>query len=300
MQKPFCLITIIITYNSERWYRNCLLAIMAAGQQAHQIIVVDNASQDNTASRIKNDFPEVEVISLTENIGYGAAANVGLRAAVTRGAEYVLLLNADTKVERGCFEGLVEAASAHPEFGIISPLQFDYDGVEPDPIFARYIEEAVPTEVPHLVECETVIGAAMLIKRAVLVSVGGFDPEYFMYCEEDDFCRRTRFHGFRIGVTSLAKICHWHTVRHTDKEWNLRGIRFRNIFLYDLKDPANTAAGHIYGYFRYTLVRRLASAVRKRRWALLVRTIWVQFLLLPRLPRILKVRSLERRGVCHL
>ena len=120
MQSPK-IIVIIVSYNGEKWIYECIRSIMNNSYDHYEIVVVDNASQDATASIIKENFREVILFKQKRNIGFGKGANVGIRYAMSQKADYILLLNQDIKLERNCIEYMIAVCDQNRKIGIASP-----------------------------------------------------------------------------------------------------------------------------------------------------------------------------------
>jgi GT2 family glycosyltransferase len=133
------------------------------------------------------------------------------------GADYVLLLNQDAKVAPLTVKELVALLEKHPDFGIVSPLHLDYQGGGINPKFLPYIQEdlslisdAFLGRLGQLYEVPFANAAAWLVKRQVFERVGGFDPLFFMYGEDNDYCQRAQYHGFKVGLAPKVLINHQH------------------------------------------------------------------------------------------
>ena len=290
-----------VIYNGLRWYRACIESILAAGVPPERIILIENASPDGGGDRIAEDFPDVRLLRMDRNIGASAGANRGLRLALDRGAKYVLMLNIDVTIAPDMPLRLVETMRANPGYGILSPIQYNYSGEELDENFAKmHPPEEIAAARNGLIDANTVIGAGVLAARRVYETIGGMDATYFVYGEEDDFCRRARYHGIKVGVAVAAAMRHWHTAVNAALSPRMRKLRFRNQFIYSLKDPAHSLPRHLYQYVRYYVWRRLAGAVERREWRAAAAVLGVQFEMLWLLPRILRIRHKERLGRWHL
>jgi GT2 family glycosyltransferase len=230
-----------------------------------------------------------------------AGANQGLRVALDAGAGHVIMLNFDVTISPDMPRKLLEAARANPEYGILSPVQYNYSGDQLDENFARmHPPEEIAAAKGGLLDAKTVIGAGVLIARRTFDTVGGFDPSYFVYGEEDDFCRRARFHGIKVGVATAATMRHWHMAVNAEPSPFIRRLRLRNQFLYALKDPARPLARHLYRYLKSCVWKRLVSALRRRDWRFAAAVPGVQLRLLLHAPTILRDRRKEREGRWHL
>ena len=133
--------TIIVTYNGSAWIRKCLDTLLQSTVNT-SIIVIDNASADDTCSVISKDYPHVCVTKLSFNIGFGRANNIGIKIAYDAGATHFFLLNQDACVEPDTIEKLVIQEEQNPQFGIISPMHLNGSGEGLDANFALYINPA--------------------------------------------------------------------------------------------------------------------------------------------------------------
>ena len=216
------LLVIIVTYNAMRWLERCF-ASLAASTVSCDVFVVDNGSTDGTLDWLEDHHPDNLIVRRSEsNGGFGAGNNVGLRWALSRGYEYVYLLNQDAWVAEDCFEKLIAAAGRHPEYGILSPVQLQANWKTMDRRFAKHCGKALETAgakgdsaegssgmaCQEVVEVKFVMAAHWLISRECLEAVGGFSPTFSQYGEDDNFIDRARFWGFRIGVAGAAKAVH--------------------------------------------------------------------------------------------
>jgi GT2 family glycosyltransferase len=189
-----------------------------------EVVVVDNASSDNTPSLICDRFPWVQMIANNENVGVARANNQGLRAGRGR---YFLMLNPDTAVHPGSLRTLVDFMDRHPEVGAAGPRVFHSDGTlqlssDPDPTLGRelwrlfhldrihpyalYRMEKWDTQTPRAVD--SILGACMLVPRQVLHQVGPLDEDFFIYSEEVELCSRIRRHGLSVCWVPRATVVH--------------------------------------------------------------------------------------------
>ena len=208
---------IIVTYNGEKWIQKCLSSVMKSDIK-HNIIVIDNASNDNTSNIIKDYFPEVELIENTENIGFGRANNIGIKKAYDESADFIFLLNQDAYVEKDTIRKLVNIAKSNQNFGIISPVHLNGNGDALDFNFSNYI---VPRHCQgfysdlylnnlsdSVYQVKFVNAAAWLISRQCIETIGGFNPIFDMYGEDDNYIHRVYYHGFMVGIYPFARIFH--------------------------------------------------------------------------------------------
>jgi GT2 family glycosyltransferase len=196
-----------------------------------QVVVVDNASGDDSADRIEHAIAArglasfCRVIRSPRNGGFSAGNNVGIRAA---DASYYLLLNSDTIVRERAIPGLLAEMEAHPEIGIAGPRLEWPDGsaqiscfrdhtplseflvaAKTGPITALLNTFEVPLPVTdEVIEAQWVSFACVVIRREVVEKIGLLDEGYFMYFEDSDYCRAARAVGFRIGYFPSARVVH--------------------------------------------------------------------------------------------
>lgn len=208
---------ILVSWNSRHDVLTCLMHLRRQTYPAVRVLVVDNASTDGTAPAIIRNFPEVLLLPLDENCGFARAANLGIARALQDGAEYVLLLNADTTVEPTFVARMVEALGAHPQLGIISPKI--YLATHPDQVWAVggvmrpsglhvYGIATVDGGQFDQVQLDFVFGCAMLIRTEVLQQIGMLDEGFFVFFEDIDLCIRARSAGWDIGVARDIRILH--------------------------------------------------------------------------------------------
>ncbi|WP_144186528.1 glycosyltransferase family 2 protein [Elioraea rosea] len=197
---------VVVTHFSAAVIRPCL----AAAAKAARVIVVDNASGDDTREIARATIPSATVIANTVGVGYGNAANQGLAEADT---EFVLLLNPDAVLAPDCVPLLVAAADRWPDAGVLAPALRSPEGeweVSHDVgLFARpALGPRTDSEPEGDICAEYVSGAVMLIRRSVYQQVGGFDPAIFLYYEDDDFCMRVRQAGHALVRVAAAVASH--------------------------------------------------------------------------------------------
>jgi GT2 family glycosyltransferase len=205
--EPWSRVTVVVvTHFSSAVIAPCL----AAAAPAARVIVVDNASADDTRAIVRRTLPEATIIANAVGVGYGNAANQGLAAAET---EFVLLLNPDAVLAPDAVPLLVAAADRWPDAALLAPALKDPEGgweVSHDVgLFARAgLGPRTDAEPTGDVCADYVSGAVMLIRRSVYETLGGFDPAIFLYYEDDDLCLRVRRAGFAIVRVAAAVARH--------------------------------------------------------------------------------------------
>jgi N-acetylglucosaminyl-diphospho-decaprenol L-rhamnosyltransferase len=199
-------VTIVsVTYNSREVIGGCLNSI----DPNHKIIVVDNASSDDTIEFINKNFPHVEVIGLPKNIGFGPANNVALEKIQT---EYAFILNPDSILREDTIEKLVATAENYENAAIIAPMINFADGSLQSSfkrsIFFREKHKTFSIRPEGDISAEFLSGAAMLLKMSKFKEIGFFDPKIFMYYEDDDLCFKVRKAGYDLILTPTSQLIH--------------------------------------------------------------------------------------------
>lgn len=188
-------------------------------EESAEIIVVDNASRDGSANAIRAACPQAHVIELTQNLGFAAGMNAGIRAA---SGDYVLLLNSDIEALPGSLDAMLGYMRANPCVGLTAPLLVDESGnatrsLLVQPTLWRVLvpglgklrysrwRRRIGTE-PLVVEATE--GAAVLVSREAIEKAGLFDEDFFFYHEIVEWCMRIRDAGFRVVLVPSAQMRH--------------------------------------------------------------------------------------------
>lgn len=217
---------VIVTYNAAPVIEDCLRSVGAAGPA--EIVVVDNASSDATADVVRQTFPDVCLVQNPENIGYGAAANRGVRLTTT---PYVLVLNPDVVVPPDALRALSAYLDTNPAVGVAGPRLQNGDGslqrstcgfpTTFDSILAETGLHSLVARVPWLRdrslrtwahdrcrEVPCVLGAALAVRRSAFDAAGGFNESFFLYSEEVDLCRRLASMGLPTHYAPVTTVVH--------------------------------------------------------------------------------------------
>jgi hypothetical protein len=253
---------VIVNWNVRELLRRCLVSIAGSdglvvgldtlrhstgGGWRAEVIVVDNASTDNSGSMLARDFRWVQIIANQENLGFTRANNQGLAASHGR---YVLFLNPDTDLTPAALKLLLAYAEAHPRVGVIGPqLRYGDGSLQSsrrrfptlatfflestvvqrwwprNRVLARYYMLDLPNDAVSQVDW--VVGACMLVRRAMLEQIGGFDEGFFMYSEELDLCRRAVDAGWQVVYLPDAVVTH-HEGKSSEQVVAARHIRFHS------------------------------------------------------------------------
>ncbi len=219
---------VVVTWNSAADIEPCLAALFDAEDETPgdlDIIVVDNDSGDATVEIVREQFPRVSLVQAHRNLGFGAAANIGIAEAT---GDAVLLINPDAHLESGALGAMLTHLEREPDMACVAPMHAadgrpaawpgrrlptlaaavtDGTVVErfmPDlPALRRYYMRDGADDDP-----EWLTGACLCFRRRALAETGGFDVGYEMYAEEVDLLRELGVRGWRCGVTRNASVRH--------------------------------------------------------------------------------------------
>lgn len=267
--ESYSLFVIIVTYKGKQWYDRCFESLRHSTLPV-TTIVVDNASNDGSADYIKNNYPEIVLIESDTNLGFGQANNKAMRYALDHGCDYVFLLNQDAWVEPDTFERLVSIHKKHRNFGIVSPMHLNADKQSFENGFLHYVsdhriigldfvDDLYFGRLKDIYSIQYVNAAAWLLPRKTIETIGGFDPLFFHYGEDDNYMSRVLYHGFKIGICPGVHIVHDAKnpgVRKKGREEEIR--RHKVILLMEYADVMNKkkiSKGII------TIIKRIVKAV---------------------------------------
>ncbi|CAM4153043.1 glycosyltransferase family 2 protein [Gillisia hiemivivida] len=204
---------IIVTFNSMKWINKCLVSL-----NGYKVIIVDNNSQDNTKEFISSNYSKVTLLEQVENLGFGQANNIGISFALKAGAEHIFLLNQDAYLKEGCLDILIDFQNENNEYGILSPIHLNGTGTRLDANFSNYLnysgnkdffsDYVLNKTLKQVYQVPFVNAAGWLLSRKCIEKVGGFDPIFFHYGEDDNYCQRVNYYGFKIGVVPNAVLFH--------------------------------------------------------------------------------------------
>src|SRR3990172_8605145 len=209
---------IIVNWNTRHLLTNCINSIYSTVAGFHyQIYVIDNGSNDDSVSVVRNQFPGVKIIENSENRGFAAAVNL---------ARYTVLLNTDSVLQKGAIHTLYTFMEQHGDSGMVGAQLIKPDGTRqhsydnyPTLATELFNKSLLRVFFPHKypskkqvlnqpVEVESVIGACLMVRNETVEQVGRLDENYFFFLEETDWCYRIRKAGWKIYHVPDAKVIH--------------------------------------------------------------------------------------------
>ena len=270
-------LVIVVTHNGMRWLQRCLSSVTA------DLYVWDNASTDGSADYVAENFPQAVLVRSAENLGFSIPNNKGFEYAIREGYDYVYLLNQDAWLEPGALEMLVASAQAHPEYGVLSPLQMTDGYKDLDRQFAKWYSgpgAPAPEPVPFI------MAAHWLVPVRVVEKIGPFEEELFpLYGQDGEWCRRLHFCGLKVGVVPEARAVHDRQYR----EEPLERVVYRNYYTGSLVRLCDVSRP-LFEKFLFVILFTLVKVVKYR--SVLPVKYFRQ--ICRDLPRVRKLRSLVR------
>ena len=260
---PHLVATILVNWNGVNDTCDCIDSLKTLEYDNHIVIVIDNGSVDDSVSKLRMLYPQVEVIEAGENLGFGRACNLGMKKAFDDGADFAYLLNNDCVVEASTIRQLVTAALAY-HADITGSVNYYFN--EPERIcFAggtlsinrgtcQHFQTTL-TSTPY--EVQFVTGAAMLISRKAFSQLHGFDESYFAYFEDADLCLRANKAGFKLMVAPESRV--WHKVSRS-----MGGHESPRQFYYDTRSRLQFVSAHTRGFHKVIFHARFAMEVLRK------------------------------------
>ena len=227
---------VVLNWNGSDDTASCLQSLSKVKEKGFKktVVVVDNASSDNSVGQISKAFPKIKIIKNAKNLGFTGGNNVGIAYAMKKGADYVLVLNNDTVVKADFLEHLLTSFS-DTQVGMVCPKIYFAKGhefhkkryrssdlgnvlwavggkIDWKNVYAtnQGVDEVDKGQYDKVAEVNFAPGACVLISRKLLETVGTFDEKYYLYFEDTDQAVRARKAGFKVLYDPKAVI--WHKV----------------------------------------------------------------------------------------
>lgn len=242
-------VILVLNWNRKEITCACLDSLKELDYDRHEVLVIDNGSEDGSEKEIKKRYPWAGVLQNGENLGYAEGNNRGIRWALNNGADYIFIINNDTKIPKDCVSRLVEAAERNSSYGILGPVAFDYDGEKTLPSgfvidwnrinwcpFEPVDGAVVLDHRNSIYPVDIVQGDGFFVRRAVFEKIGIFDARFFFMHDESDFCCRAKKQGFKIGTVRDAKFMRMVETTIGSGSPLKRYYEVRNMFLYISKN----------------------------------------------------------------
>lgn len=244
-------------YKSPEMLRLCLESLLKHMESTgidYEIIVADSATEEDTEMLMREEFPAVRFFPFRENVGFKTMVNTSLQEA--RG-QYVFLINSDILLTEAVIPQMIDYLKTHPEIGILSPKQLNFNGTLQLSCFRFYRPLTIlyrrtwlgnlPFAKRHLDwfvmadyekkeprSVDWVMGSAMLVTKAAVARVGMMDPRFFMYMEDVDWCRRFWEQGLKVVYYPQVSVYHYHG-KGSAKGGFIGSLLFNRLTWYHIK-----------------------------------------------------------------
>lgn len=214
---------ILLNWNGAKDTVECLRSLAKIPSPSFQILVVDNGSKDDSVQTIRANYPDIPILETHENLGFAEGNNRGIQWALSKGADWIFLLNNDTIAAPNVLDAFLKASLEKPQAKILGAKIYRYDAPNTidhlggywNPKLAEFYSPAQGKIDDHqssetMEEVDYVCGAALFVHRSVFETIGLLEPKFFLFWEETDFCMRAKRRGFAVWTAPQAKI--WHKV----------------------------------------------------------------------------------------
>lgn len=223
---------IIVNWNSKVWLKKCIDSIQAQTYRDYEIILVDNASSDESLIFVKQNYPSIKVIPNNQNYGFGAANKIGITKA---NGTHILLLNVDTWIETDFLDQIMHFFKNN-SYDLIGVKEVSYSDTQ-SPSDSRLYTCDVFGYFSYINNDHNqhklfyIPGFCMLFKKVLYQDTGGFDSNMFMYYEDLDWCWRLHLYGKKIFLHNQIYIHHAEQGTQRKKVTNTQKFLWRNTNL---------------------------------------------------------------------
>ena len=229
LQNPL-VFTLILNFNNYSDTVETIESVYSSDYDSNTLILIENSTDKQIIEKIRSRFPSLEIITNRENLGYAGGNNVGIQAAIARGAEYIFILNNDVILERDTLSKCINAIKRSPDCAACQPLiSFDNDrkkiwsaGTQ---LFLGYPRLYLKGQSIMRNGGKTppfgLVGCAILFRVSAMREIGFFDELLFLMHEETDWCIRARHRNFSLLVVTGAVAYHKisTTIRQFSKDY---------------------------------------------------------------------------------
>ena len=205
-------LAIVVTYNAQRWIERCLTSLSA--DDLVEILVIDNCSVDRTLDIIRDNYNHVTLMSLSSNIGFARANNIGFNYALEKGFDIVFLVNQDVYVNEKSIKQMLVNLHRFPDF-IHSSFHMNSGGIY-DKNFRENVERngyQINENIDEMLFMDFVPAAFWCLHIDLIKKLGSFSEFFFMYKEDNNYCDRLRYVGGSVCVSTSCSIIHDREVR---------------------------------------------------------------------------------------
>lgn len=233
---------VIVSYNGAEYIGDCLSSVYKSTypRADFKVLIVDNASTDNTVELIKNQYSDVALIEKEKNVGFVGGNNIGMQYAIDHSYDYVYLLNQDTVVEPNFLDQVVDLAETKNDIAAVQSKLLLFENKEQINSVGNQIHylgfgfaggHKTPDRELSVQEITYASGAAMLVRVSVLKDIGLFNKDFFMYHEDTDLGWRMWLAGYRVLLEPSSIVYHkYEFSRSIKKFYYMERNRYLTIF----------------------------------------------------------------------
>ncbi len=224
---PVCLI--VLNYNGRALLERFLPSLARTEYQPLEIVVVDNASTDDSCRWLQTHWPQITLLRASQNLAWAGGNNVGIRHAIEKGHRYIVLANNDIEPHPDWIQHAVDFARAHPEHGIVGFRLFEQEHTR-----AAFEAACHPLPAPDWRETDNIIGCAMFCDRRLFSDIGLFDEGYEYYFDEQDLETRALRAGWHLAELNVPV---WHLGEASTRRLGCRRgyLQMRSLLRYRFK-----------------------------------------------------------------
>lgn len=231
---------VILNWNGSQVLLPCLRSVFSLAYTNFEVVVVDNASTDGSFESARSHFSRAHFIRNEKNIGFAAGMNIGMKFALSKGAQYVWILNNDTLCGKDSLRELVSAIQKERNNAILSPLiltplgktWFSFGKIDFFRMKALHTDPPVHAQENTPYESGYLSGCAMFFPKRVLQKIGFFDERYFLYYEDADISIRAKNAEIKLFIVPKAVVVHGEQSEKSQKKTYflvLSGLRFFDL-----------------------------------------------------------------------
>lgn len=214
--QPF-VVAVVLNWNNAEETILCVQSLLNCEYENLEIVVVDNASNDGSVTKLRKAFPKIVLIIQPFNGGYGSGNNAGIRIALKKRADFVLILNNDVVVDQDFLSPMIEVVGRNPKIGIVTcKILYKNDGGRVYYAAGKFSKwlctgvnkpQSSSYDAQKIIDVDFVNGSLLLVRREIFEEMGLFDEQYFMYFEDLEFSRRV-LQKYRLVYTPEAIVYH--------------------------------------------------------------------------------------------
>lgn len=261
---------LIVNWNGYKLTSACIKSLEKVAYKNYHIYVVDNGSSDGSPDKIRQEFPLVNLITSTKNLGFSGGNNLGIKKILSSDYKYILLLNNDTEVDPHFLSELIKTALTNPNAGIVGGKIYYYNN--PHMIWAagsscnlkkatfinRGYHETDVGQFNREEQVDFINGCCMLVDTQAMRKVNGFDDDYFAYVEDVDLNMRIKREGYNVYYNPKSIIYH-HISASTGGESNKikEYLKARNGFIFARKNLKGETQRSFYIHFTWNKLQEI-------------------------------------------